>query len=126
MGKRSRDKGKRGEREASVKIARLFGVSARRGCQYSGSPDSPDILAAVPGVHWEVKRSERLRLYEAVEQAMDDAGSAIPAVLYRANRRPWLAIVQLDDLPLLARRLADVCPDPEEHKDGNSTTAIVP
>lgn len=26
----------------------------------------------------------------------------------------------------LARRLADVCPDPGEHKDGNSTTAIVP
>lgn len=101
MGKRSRDKGKRGEREAASEIARLFQVWSRRGCQFSGTPDSPDIVTGLQGVHFEVKRCESLRIYEAVEQAVQDAGENIPIVLFRANRKPWLAILRLDDLPQL-------------------------
>ena len=105
MGLRSRNKGQRGEREAAAEIHRLFGVEARRGRQFAGSDESPDILTAIPEVHFEVKRVESLRLHAALEQAIRDAGDNVPVVLHRANHRPWVAIVRLDDLPRLATQL---------------------
>ena len=105
MGAKSRRKGKVGEREAAAEIRRLFRVEARRGCQFQGTDESPDILADIYGVHFEVKRSETFRLYKALSQAIEDAGDKIPVVLHRANNRPWVAIVRLDDLPRLATQL---------------------
>lgn len=105
MGMTSRRKGKRGEREAAAEIARLFRVKAHRGRQYCGAPEAPDVRAAIPGVHLEVKRAETFRLYDALEQAASDAGDQVPVVLHRANRRPWVAIVRLEDLPWLAVQL---------------------
>jgi len=105
MGAKSRRKGARGEREAAAEIARLFGVEACRGCQHVGAPFAPDIRTAIARVHFEVKRTESLRLYRALEQAARDAGGKIPVVLYRSNHRPWVAIVRLDDLPGLAVQL---------------------
>lgn len=101
----SRDKGCRGEREAAAEIARLFRVEARRGRQYCGDPESPDIRTAIARVHFEVKRMESFRLYSALDQAIADADDNIPVVLYRSNRRPWVAIVRLEDLPRLAVQL---------------------
>jgi hypothetical protein len=100
-----RNKGARGERDAAAEISRLFGVAACRGRQYQGSDDSPDIRTGVAGVHWEVKRVEKLKLWPAVMQATEEAGGSVPVVLHRANNRPWLAIVRLDDLPQLATQL---------------------
>lgn len=105
MGLAQRNKGKRGEREAAAEIRRLFGVEARRGRQYQGGDDSPDVVSAIAGVHLEVKRTEALRLHGAIEQAAAEAGQKVPIVLHKANRRPWLAIVRLDDLPRLATQL---------------------
>jgi hypothetical protein len=105
MGLRSRNKGKRGEREAAAEIRRLFGTEAHRGRQYCGSDQSPDIVTAINGVHFEVKRAESLRLYQALDQAVADAGDKIPIVLHKQNQRPWVAIVRLDDLPRLATQL---------------------
>ncbi len=105
MGAKSRRKGKRGELEAAAELRRLFRTEARRGRQFQGTDESPDVLADIPEVHFEVKRVEGLRLYESLAQAMDDAGQKVPVVLYRANRRPWVAIVQLDELPRLAVQL---------------------
>lgn len=102
---KSRRKGNRGEREAAAEIARLFRVEARRGRQYCGDPEAPDIRTAIDQVHFEVKRTEALRLYPALEQAMRDAGENIPVVLHRSNHRPWVAIVRLEDLPRLAVQL---------------------
>lgn len=102
MGLRSRNKGKLGEREAAAEIRRLFGVEARRGRQYCGSDGAPDIVTGLDGVHFEVKRTEGLRLYPALDQAIGDAGNKLPVVLHRANNQPWVAIVRLDDLPQLA------------------------
>lgn len=100
----SRNKGKRGEREASKELARLFHVEARRGQQFQGSPDSPDVVG-LPGIHVEVKRVEAFRLYAALEQALADAGENIPLVLHRPNGREWVAVVRLEDLPRLAVQL---------------------
>lgn len=105
MGLLSRNKGKRGEREAAAEIARLFHIDAHRGRQYQGSDDSPDIVTAIPDTHFEVKRCEAFRLYAALAQAIEDAGTKIPVVLHRSNEHPWVAIVRLDDLPRLTTQL---------------------
>jgi hypothetical protein len=105
MGSKSRSKGCRGEREAAAEIARLFRIEAHRGRQYCGAPEAPDVRAAIAGVHIEVKRCEALRLYQALNQAAADAGENVPLVLHRANNKPWVAIVRLEDLPRLAVQL---------------------
>lgn len=105
MGLRSRNKGKRGEREAAAEIRRIFRTEASRGRQFSGSDESPDIRTAISKVHFEVKRAETFRLYDALEQAIGDAGENIPVVLHRQNNQPWVAVVRLDDLPQLAVQL---------------------
>lgn len=105
MGMKSRRKGKLGELEAAAEVRRLFQVDACRGVQRCGGPDAPDISTAIEGVHFEVKRCERLLLSAAVEQASRDAGPHVPVVLHRSNRRPWLATVPLEDLPRLATQI---------------------
>ena len=102
MGLFSRNKGKTGERELAHELTRVFGVTPRRGVQFQGSPDSPDIIVDIPNLHIECKRTERFRLYEALDQAVEDAKEKLPIVLHRQNKKPWVAIVRLDDLPRLA------------------------
>ena len=77
-------------------------MDAARGRQYQGSDDSPDIVTGMAGVHFEVKRVEALRLYGSLEQSIQDAGEKVPVVLHRKSNKPWVAVVRLDDLPMLA------------------------
>ena len=106
MGQFSKSKGKRGERELAAELCRVLGVTARRGVQFQGSPDSPDVVTNIPNVHFECKRSERLRLYEALDQAVNDAGKdKIPVVCHRQNNKPWVVVIRLDDLPKLTEIL---------------------
>ena len=102
MGRKSRDKGAVGERELARELSRVLGVEARRGCQYHGGPGSPDVTTDISDVHIECKRTERFRLYEALQQAIGDAGEKVPVVVHRQNHKPWVAIARLDDLPRLA------------------------
>ena len=102
MGAHSRRKGKRGELEAAAEIQRLFRTEARRGQQFCGGSESPDIVTAIEKVHFEVKRAETFRLYAAMGQAIADAGENIPVILHRMNNQPWVVVVRLDDLPKLA------------------------
>jgi len=107
----SRNKGAAGERELAREIGRIFRCSARRGQQFCGSPDSPDVVTSIPGVHLECKRTERFQLYAALGQATRDAGEAsVPVVCHRQNRQPWVAVVKLDDLPRLVRNLTPFTP----------------
>lgn len=93
----SRNKGAAGERELSKKFQELFGCSARRGQQFSGSPDSPDIVTSIPGIHVECKRVEKLNIYAAIQQSKRDAGAdEIPVVCFRKNREKWILAVELD------------------------------
>ena len=91
----SRAKGAMAEREVAG-IIRGYGVAARRGQQFSGSADSPDVVADLPGWHLEVKRVENLSLYTAMDQAVRDAGDKEPVVVHRRNRRPWVAIIDFE------------------------------
>ena len=105
MGRMQRSKGARGEREAAKELARLFRCEAHRGRQYHGGDDSPDVKCNIPGIHFEVKRTERISIYAAMDQAIVDAGELLPVTLHRQNNRPWLLIVRLDDSPRLAEIL---------------------
>lgn len=92
----SRSKGSRGERELAA-ILREYGYDCRRGQQFKGGVESPDV-AGLPGIHIEVKRVENLNVHKAYEQAVRDSeGKAIPAVFHRRNREPWLVTIGLDD-----------------------------
>ena len=72
----SRNKGKRGERQWRDEL-RSHGYQARRGQQFSGSPDSPDVVCdGLPWIHFEVKAVERLNIEQAMEQARRDARRA--------------------------------------------------
>jgi len=97
MSASQKNKGKRGELE----LARFLmdrGHPARRGVQYSGGPESPDIVCPSLPFHFEVKRTERLRVHESMRQAIHDAGDMTPAVAHRRNRDDWLVTMRLSDL----------------------------
>lgn len=93
----SRDKGARGEKEIAALLRQWGFPSARRGQQYSGSPESPDIKGGPGGWHIEVKRVECFNAYDAIEQAKRDAGDdERPVVLHRRNGKEWLAVMPID------------------------------
>lgn len=107
MGRTSREKGKRGERECAAELAALLGVTARRGVQYQGGPDSPDVVLEGVPLHVECKRVERFDLYAAVDQAREECGEKTPIVWHRRNQRESVVIVQTSRLVEVARAIVD-------------------
>ena len=99
----SRSKGKRGELEWAKYLREQLGLNARRGQQFSGSPDSPDVVGGFINTHCEVKRVERLNVDNAMEQAVSDCGNATPYVAHRKNRAEWLITVRAIDLLTFAK-----------------------
>lgn len=96
-GMRSRRKGASGELEVQ-ELARAHGFHACRRAFASGASGGGD-LTGIPGVHVEVKRTERLDLPGAFRQAQAAADRGeIPVVAHRSNNQPWLATLPLDDL----------------------------
>lgn len=94
----SREKGKRGERAWRDEL-RANGYDARRGQQFSGSPNSPDVICdALPDFHFEVKCVERLNLHAAMQQALRDCATKIPVVAHKRNYAPWLVTTPEDSL----------------------------
>ncbi|MBI5386783.1 MAG: hypothetical protein HZA90_19095 [Verrucomicrobia bacterium] len=92
----SRDKGQRGERQWRDEL-RANGYAARRGQQFCGSPESPDVVCDdLPWVHFEVKLVERLNIVEAMEQARRDGGGKVPIVAHRRNFTPWLITMRAE------------------------------
>lgn len=106
MGKTSKEKGKRGERELAGKL-REYVYDARRSVQYCGASGDADVIG-LPGVHIECKRTESLRLYEALKQAKNDARDGeIPVVMHRKNNNEWVVIQPLEDWIKMYRRNQD-------------------
>jgi hypothetical protein len=104
MGGTSRTKGKVGEREAA-RLLRAHGfVAARRGQQFAGGIESPDVVG-LDGFHIEVKRCERGSLHEWLGQAIAEGGARdMPLVLHRRNNGGWVGIMRADDLLALIRQ----------------------
>lgn len=101
----SRTKGAAAEREFANLLKGLGYVEAKRGQQHRGGGDSPDVVG-IPGVHLELKRTERFALYDAVNQARRDAAAgSMPVVAHRCNasrrsgdcRGEWLFVLGCDD-----------------------------
>ena len=93
----SRQKGCRGEREFA-KLLREHGYEAERGQQHAGGKDSPDVKTNMPKVHWEVKRTEKLRLEDALEQSKRDAGDGeLALVAHKKNRSNWVVIMDFEE-----------------------------
>ena len=93
----SKQKGGRGEREWAAFCREHGFTEARRGQQFAGGIDSPDVVG-IPGVHQEVKRVESLNIHKAMEQAIRDSeGKAVPIVAHRRNREEWLVTMRAED-----------------------------
>lgn len=106
----SKQKGARGERELSRKL-REFGYAARRSVQYNGKiEDGQADLIGLDKIHVEVKRVERLNIYDAIEQAKRDSKNSdnLPAVFHRKNNCEWLVTMRLEDWIKLYRDYADI------------------
>lgn len=90
-------KGADGERELAS-LLRAEGYEIDRGgtTSFGTVPD----LSGLPGVHIEVKRREKLNIWEAMQQAIADATrfkDGAPALFHRRNRAPWLVTMLFTD-----------------------------
>jgi hypothetical protein len=103
----SRRKGKAGELEAAHYLTALFHTPVRRGRQFRGSPDSPDVVG-LDGLHVEVKRVEAGNVETWLKQSERDASTEqVPMVLHRRNGDAWKVTIRADDL----LRFIDACSD---------------
>lgn len=106
-GKSSQQKGRRAELEL-CRVLQGYGFPVSPGLAVSFG-DTPD-LVGLRGVHIECKRTERLNLRAAMEQAERDAAffqDGAPAVFHRQNRQPWLVTMRLSDWLELYRQGGD-------------------
>lgn len=93
----SRQKGAQGEREFAA-VLKDAGILARRGQQFSGGKDSPDVVTDLTGVHFEVKRVQAGNPYDWLAQAKRDGVGKLPIVAHRRNGKDWMAILPMDQL----------------------------
>jgi Holliday junction resolvase len=100
----SRAKGKTGELELAA-FLREHGFESRRGQQFKGGGDSPDVTG-IPGWHVECKRVEKGNFYDWLKQAIDDGWESFdkPVVMHRRNHEEWVAILRLEDFLELVKK----------------------
>ncbi len=92
----SRRKGAVGEREFSA-LLREHGFDARRGQQFAGGAESPDVVSdALAWLHFEIKRVQNLNLADACVQAESDCGGKPWVVAHRRNHAPWLITMRAE------------------------------
>ena len=108
MGKASRDKGKRGEREARDMVRDHWdSPKCIRSIQVSGTY-AADLLYGPPGLHLEVKRYAKIGAVRFMEQAERDAREDdIPLVLLREDQGRWYVMVPLSQSVDFARRIQE-------------------
>ena len=97
MPKRSRDKGKAGERELAGLLQDRLGGTVRRalGQERDGGADLAVEGSPLSGWAVQVKRAESFSLGRAWRQAEADAGERQPVVAHRANGGSWAFYVRL-------------------------------
>jgi hypothetical protein len=100
----SKQKGKRGELEF-CKVMKNHGYECRRTVQYNGkAEDGQADVKGLEGIHAEIKRVEKLNIYNAMGQAIHDAKDGeLPTVFHRKNNCEWLVTMKLEDWVKLYR-----------------------
>lgn len=94
----SKRKGKEGELEI-CRVLKQYGFGCRRSVQYNGKAEEGQAdIVGLTGIHAEIKRVERLNLYDAMAQAIHDAKDGeLPSVFHRRNHSEWLVTMRLKD-----------------------------
>lgn len=103
----SRAKGKRGELDFIQTYLLPFWPEAKRNLDQF-QDDKRDCIN-VAGVHWQIKRVEKLNVWAAMDQAQSEAKwpHDLPVVAHRRNRSPWLCTLEASEfIPLLRLREA--------------------
>jgi len=94
----SRNKGKRGERMWAEMLRQNGWTEARRGQQFAGGTDSPDVVAGPANTHAEVKFREQHDPWGSMDQAEKDAAmNTIPYVAMKKNNKRWLVVLRAED-----------------------------
>ena len=107
MGKLSREKGKRGEREV-VALLKSRGFEARRGQQFRGGGDSPDVIHGMTGFFIEVKLKQQLNLFDVLDQAEDEKPDAeVALIFHRKDKKRWLVTLDAGDFLDTIKELYD-------------------
>lgn len=115
----SRNKGKRGEREVRDLFKEVGFDKARRGQQFAGSPDSPDVIVpGLDGYHVEVKFVENLNLYKALEQAIADGDGKKPLLFHRKSHTDWLVTLDAKEFLKLLTNERKNTPDTGADNNG--------
>ncbi len=107
MGKMSREKGKRGEREFAAILRKMGFSDARRTAQFCGKPGTAADVVGVHGLHFEVKRCERIQIMDWMHQAMVDSAMTndIPVVAMKKNCEPWLVTMLATDFLMIYKEM---------------------
>lgn len=96
-GRKSQTKGRRAEIElASILNDHGYPVKPGAPANHGTTPD----VTGLKGLHIEVKRQEKLNIYEAMAQSIRDSQKfkdGLPAVFFRKNRQDWLVAMRLED-----------------------------
>ncbi len=96
-GKSAREKGKRGERWVANYL-KCRGFDARRGIQYKGGLNSPDVICDELPFNIEVKFVEKLNMEDAFAQSVGDAGNVkIPIVINKKRRVEAKVTIRFSD-----------------------------
>lgn len=100
MGKMSRDKGARFERQVASMFGD-YGYIAERTAQHCGKTGQAADIKGVPLLHIECKHQEKMKLYDWMGQALRDSanteGHPIPTVIHKANNKPVLVTMLFED-----------------------------
>lgn len=102
----SRAKGARGERALAHYLSDR-GFEARRGQQFKGTSESPDVECK-PLSRWliECKLVEKLQLLKAFLKCKSECNVLQkPIVMHKVNQGPWLATMALEDFLKLEKKL---------------------
>ena len=96
----SRNKGVRGELELASKFREYGFADTKRSQQHCGiGGNSADLMDALPNIHVECKRVEKLNISDAMAQAIRDSseGTNLPTVFHRKNNEKWLVTMGIED-----------------------------
>lgn len=111
MSRYNKQKGAQGERDVA-EMLRKFGFDAwRQGKQFFREEGRvhEDVTHNIEPYHLEVKRTkEKLDIPAAFRQARAEKPDKVPVVIWRGNRQPWRAIMDLEDWLQRERELEDL------------------
>lgn len=114
----SRAKGVRGEHEVRDLLKR-FGFSARRGQQFKGTKDSPDIIHNMTGFYIEVKLRQSFNLHDTIDTADSEKPEGDTSlVFHRKNQKRWLVTMDAEEFMSFMREMYDDGPQGDTEERG--------